>query len=97
VERARRKRSQKRGGGRIRLERAPDLAAPERSGDLLALDGALGKLAATDAAAAELVKLPFFAGMSIPQAAELLGIGARSADRLWAYARAWLRDALEAE
>jgi RNA polymerase sigma factor (TIGR02999 family) len=97
IDNARRNKSQKRGGGRIRLELAANLAAPERSDDLLALDEALGKLAATDAAAAELVKLRFFAGLSIPQAAEVLGIGARSADRLWAYARSWLRDALEAE
>ncbi len=97
IDNARRKKSQKRGGGRVRLELAANLAAPERSDELLSLDEALAKLAVTDATAAELVKLRFFAGLSIPQAAEVLGIGARSADRLWAYARAWLRDALEAE
>jgi DNA-directed RNA polymerase specialized sigma24 family protein len=71
---------------------APAAAAPDD--DLLALDEALSRLAEADPAAAELVKLRYFAGLSIPQAAEALGIGARSADRLWAYARAWLRDAL---
>jgi len=49
------------------------------------------RLAQTDPAAAELVKVRYFAGLSIPQAADVLGISPRSADRLWAYARAWLR------
>jgi DNA-directed RNA polymerase specialized sigma24 family protein len=58
------------------------------------VDEALAGLAAQDARAAELVKLRYFAGLSIPEAARALGIGARSADRLWVYARAWLRRAL---
>ena len=73
---------------------AVEPAAPALDEDLLDLDEVLSQLAKADPAAAELVKLRYFAGLSIPQAAEALGIGARSADRLWAYARAWLRDAL---
>jgi RNA polymerase sigma factor (TIGR02999 family) len=95
VESARRKRSRKRGGGRKRAELdEANLAVPERHEDLLALDEALDRLAEADAQAAELVKLRYFVGMSIPEAAEVLNLGARSADRLWAYARAWLRQAL---
>jgi RNA polymerase sigma factor (TIGR02999 family) len=95
VDEARRKGRQKRGGERVRvpLDAAePAAAAPDD--DLLALDEALCRLAEADPTAAGLVKLRYFAGLSIPQAAEALGMGARSADRLWAYARAWLRDAL---
>jgi DNA-directed RNA polymerase specialized sigma24 family protein len=51
----------------------------------------LSGLAQTDPTAAELVKLRYFAGLSIPQAADILGMSPRSADRLWSYARAWLR------
>jgi RNA polymerase sigma factor (TIGR02999 family) len=94
VDRARRKRSQKRGGGRTRI--AFD-AAKVASGDeyeVLAIDEALAGLAVVDPKAAELVKLRYFAGLSIPEAAAVLSIGARSADRLWAYARAWLRRAI---
>jgi RNA polymerase sigma factor (TIGR02999 family) len=95
VENARRKMRKKRGGERARVELdAVAPAAPALDEDLLDLDDALTRLAEADPAAAELVKLRYFAGLSIPQAAEALGIGARSADRLWAYARAWLRDAL---
>ena len=95
VDIARRKGRKKREGVRVRVSLdavEPSAAAPGE--DLLALDDALTRLAATDPTAAELVKLRYFAGLTIPQAAEALGIGARSADRLWAYARAWLRDAL---
>jgi RNA polymerase sigma factor (TIGR02999 family) len=95
VDLARRKRRKKRAGDRARVNLdavEPAAAAPDD--DLLALDEALTRLAAADPTAAELVKLRYFAGLTIPQAAEALGMGARSADRLWAYARAWLRDAL---
>jgi RNA polymerase sigma factor (TIGR02999 family) len=95
IDNARRKGRQKRGGERVRVGLdavEPAAAAPDD--DLLALDEALSRLAEADPTAAELVKLRYFAGLSIPQAAEALGIGARSADRLWAYARAWLRAAL---
>ena len=60
------------------------------SAEVLAVNEALAGLAAADARAAELVKLRYFAGLSIPEAAEVLNISPRSADRLWAYARAWL-------
>lgn len=91
VENARRRGAQKRGGEAARVELDADqVSAPERSEDLLALDEALARLAATDPAAAELVKLRYFAGLTIPEAAATLEISDRSADRLWAYARAWL-------
>jgi RNA polymerase sigma factor (TIGR02999 family) len=98
IERARRKRSRKRGGGQVRLKIDPhDLTAPERDEHLLALDEAVNKLAMTDAQAAELVQLRFFAGLPLAEVAEILGVSARSADRLWAYARAWLRQEMRKE
>jgi RNA polymerase sigma factor (TIGR02999 family) len=91
VENARRKGSRKRGGGRTREELNEEtLAAPQRPEELLALDEALGQLAATDPQAAELVKLRYFAGFTVKQAAEALDISPRTADFLWAFARAWL-------
>jgi RNA polymerase sigma factor (TIGR02999 family) len=91
VDNARRKRSRKHGGGRQREDLEDvDLAAPEPSEDVLALDEALTRLAARDPVKAELVKLRYFAGLSLPQAAEVLGISTSTADRYWAYARAWL-------
>ena len=91
IENARRKQRQKRGGGweRIDFERI-QLAEPLPSNDLLALDEALAELAASDPQAAELVQLRFFAGLTQQQTADLLGISRRTADRTWAYARAWL-------
>jgi RNA polymerase sigma factor (TIGR02999 family) len=96
VDRARRKRSRKRGGdwGRVELEEA-SLATAEDSEEVLAVDEALAGLAAVDAQAAELVKLRYFAGLSIAETAETLNLSPRSADRLWAYARAWLRRAID--
>ena len=91
VENARRKRSRKRGGSLHRQEFDEEaLAAPQPDADLLALDEALDKLAAKDARKAELVRLRYFAGLSLVQAAEVLGISPTTADRDWAYARAWL-------
>jgi RNA polymerase sigma factor (sigma-70 family) len=91
VENARRKHSQKRGGEHQRLDwEAFDIAAPERAEEVVAIDEALDELERIDAAAAQLVKLRYFSGLSIPQAAEILDISARTADRLWVYARAWL-------
>ena len=73
----------------------PDqLDASQKPDELLALDEALTKLATVDASAAELVKLRYFAGLTLAQAAEALSMPPRSADRLWAYARAWLRTEL---
>ena len=95
---ARRKRRRKRGGGMARHDlETIDPAAPECSDDLLALDEALGRLAAADPQAAELVRLRFYAGLSIPEVARLLDISPRTADRTWAYARAWLHQAVVGE
>jgi RNA polymerase sigma factor (TIGR02999 family) len=96
VENARRKQSLKRGGGLVRHDLEEDqLLAPERQEDLLALDEALHKLAAADRVAAEVVQLRYFAGLTQRQAAEVLGISPRTADRLWAYARAWLHQEIQ--
>ncbi len=91
IESARRKESRKRGGGRVRqsLSDVGDLAV-DGSDDLRGLDEALTKLASADAKAAELVRLRFFAGLSSAEAAEILDLSTRTAERLWAYARAWL-------
>ena len=91
VDNARCKRSKKRGGdrGRVDLDQV-GAATSEHLEDVLDIDAALTRLAETDPQAAELVKLRYFAGLTIPQAAAALGISARSADLLWAYARAWL-------
>ena len=91
VEQARRKQRVKRGG---RLDRQDlheaEIAAPEIKHDLVALDEALDELVEADRGKFELVRLRFFAGLTIEQAAEVLGISASTADRHWAYARAWL-------
>jgi RNA polymerase sigma factor (TIGR02999 family) len=92
VERARRKGRVRHGGGRKRVDLDPVAApAPDSDDDLLALDEALTRLAASDPAAARLVELRYFAGLTMPQAAEVLGTPLRTAERNWAYARAWLR------
>jgi RNA polymerase sigma factor (TIGR02999 family) len=91
VDNARRKQSKKRGGDRIRLNLDEfEAATSERLDEVLDIDAALAGLAKGDPQAAELVKLRYFAGLSIPQAAAALGVSPRSADSLWAYARAWL-------
>jgi RNA polymerase sigma factor (TIGR02999 family) len=84
-----------RGGGRSRvdLDRLTDPRAASDD-DLLELDDALNRLAEEFPVAAELVKMRFFAGMTLGDAAEALGIPRRTADRHWAFARAWLADAL---
>jgi len=91
VESARAKRRLKRGGDcdHVPLEEFA-VAAPEPDERLLELDAALDKLAQKDPRKAELVKLRYFAGLTIEQAAEALGIGTSTADRDWSYARAWL-------
>jgi RNA polymerase sigma factor (TIGR02999 family) len=95
VDRARDRRRQKRGGGhrRVRIDLEAILIEPPGD-DLLALDEALKSLAREDPVGAELVGLRAFAGLTLAEAAEVLGIGRRTADRYWAYARAWLCDAL---
>lgn len=91
VEAARKKKRLKRGGDMARLPLDESaLAAPELHEDLLALDEALDKLAEQDQAAAQIVRLRYFAGVTLSEAAQLLDISARSADRLWSFARAWL-------
>jgi RNA polymerase sigma factor (TIGR02999 family) len=91
VDQARRKQADKHGGGRLRVDLPEDIAAPEaRSEDLVALDEALTRLERHDAAAARLVKLRYFAGLSHQDAAAALGLSRGAADRLWALARAWL-------
>ena len=95
IDRARDRKRLKRGGGRRRVRIDLDALLVDPPGDdLLALDEALTALAREDPEAAELVKLRAFAGLTLAQAAEALGIGRRTADRDWAYARAWLCHAL---
>jgi len=95
VDRARQKKSAKHGGQRERMDLdAIDVAVGDWPEDLVALDEALTRLAAVDPKAAQLVHLRFFAGLPILEVAEVLGISPRTADRLWAYARAWLHDAV---
>ena len=99
VENARRKqRRQARRRPRAACDLDADvLAADQPPEDLLALDEALTRLAADDPQAAQLVQLRYFAGLSIPEAAEALGISPRTADRLWAFARAWLRQEIDGD
>jgi RNA polymerase sigma factor (TIGR02999 family) len=93
IDGARRRGRVKHGGGRVREELAEQVAAPlplDDQVDVLALDEALAKLAAEDAGKAELVKLRYFAGLSVEEAAAILEISRATADRWWAYARAFL-------
>jgi RNA polymerase sigma factor (TIGR02999 family) len=91
VDHARRKNRAVHGGGCTRLDvQAVDPPTPELNPDLVALDEALDRLAAEDAQAVELVQLRYFAGLTLPDAADILGVSPRTADRLWAYARAYL-------
>ncbi len=91
VENARRKKSTKHGGGRAGIDlEAVETAAQTPSDDLVALDEALARLHAQDPTKATLVKLRFFAGLSIDQAAQALGISRATAIRHWSFARAWL-------
>ena len=91
IETARRKQRLRHGGGRQRLGLDQvDLRAPGTPEHLLALDEALGRLADEEPAAAEIVKLRYFAGLTIEQTATALGLSVRTANRHWAYARAWL-------
>ena len=91
IENARRKQRRKHGGGhqRVELDNA-DVAIEGSSTDIIALDEALAKLAEEDAIKADLVKLRYFAGLTIEQAAKILQISHATAERYWSYARAWL-------
>lgn len=93
VDNARRKQALKRGGGMARQQMDDEvaLALTEPREDVLALNEALDKLAETHSQAAELVQLYYFAGLTLDEAADYLGIGSRTAQRLWSFARAWLR------
>ncbi len=95
IERARRRRELKYGGDRERVD-LDDVALPcddpEFSANLLALDEALEKLSRQDKMKADVVKLRYFAGLTIEQTAEVLGLSRNTAKRCWAYARAWLSE-----
>jgi len=92
VENARRKKTQKRGGEyqRVDLAAADGVADDTRCANLLALDQAIEKLSQQDEAKASVVKLRYFAGLTIEQTASSLGISPATAKRHWTYARAWL-------
>jgi RNA polymerase sigma factor (TIGR02999 family) len=95
IESARRRATQKRAGDREREDLdAGNIFAPEISDDVLELDEALQKLKQLEPQAAEIVNLRYFAGLTLPEIAQLFGISTRSVDRQWAYARAWLHQEL---
>ena len=98
IDNARRKRSLRHGGGqqRVDLEKA-DPVSTNTDDQLLAVNDALDKLAALTKSEAELVKLRYFVGMTVEEAAEALGISARTAENYWAHARAWLFHELKAQ
>jgi RNA polymerase sigma factor (TIGR02999 family) len=92
VDKARGKKADKRGGASRRVDVEPDdLVARRRDEKLIALDEALAKLESEDPQKAKLVKLRYFAGLTIKEAAATLGISTATADRYWSYARAWLQ------
>jgi RNA polymerase sigma factor (TIGR02999 family) len=91
VENARRKKRLKHGGGRLRVDlEAARFLEQDASEDLEAIDEAIDKLAAEDSAKADLVKLRFFAGLTMPEIAQVLKISLATAERHWTYARTWL-------
>jgi RNA polymerase sigma factor (TIGR02999 family) len=96
IDQARRKQRPKHGGGRNRvdLNEGVSLDDPADDDDLLALDEALARFTLEEPAKAELVKLHFFAGLTLEDAGRILNISPRTAKRHWAYARAWLFDAV---
>lgn len=95
VEVARRKLTDKRGAGMGRLDLAEgDVAGEERAAELLAVHEALDQLAVADQPAAELVKLRYFGGLTMEEAAGILGISRRQAQYVWAFAKSWLHNAL---
>jgi len=91
IDRARRKCALRHGGGQVRVDIQPiDLAPPDPDDQLLAVNDALDKLAAQDPIEAELVKLRYFDGLTVEEAAGLLDISPRTARNYWAHARTWL-------
>jgi RNA polymerase sigma factor (TIGR02999 family) len=98
IENARRKHARRHGGGLQRFDiDAIEIAAGQKDEQLLAINEALEKFAAVDKTKAELVKLRYFAGLTIDEAAEILGVSAPTAKRWWAYARAWLHQDILAQ
>ncbi|HTX15404.1 MAG TPA: sigma-70 family RNA polymerase sigma factor [Candidatus Baltobacteraceae bacterium] len=98
VDHARSRLAAKRGAGAPRLSLDPEIALPQKPGvDLVALDDALNKLAAMDPQQSRLIELRYFGGLSIEETAVVMGISARTVDRIWVAARAWLRLEMEKE
>ena len=97
IDRARHKQTRKAGGGcrRLDLDEIEPVLEEENGDRLLALDEALRQLEAEDRRKAELVKLRFFAGLTTEQAAAALGVSTSTAEKDWAYARSWLRVAID--
>jgi len=89
IDHARKKKAAKRSTGRDEVHLELDQLPARLDADLLAVDEVLSRFASFEPTGAELVKLRYFAGLTIPEAAATLGMSPRSADRLWAYARAW--------
>ena len=97
IDKARRRRSRRHGGGaQQRSLEGLEAAIPASHDELLAVNGALERLEQRDPPKAELVKLRYFGGLTIPEAAQALGISVTTANRYWAYARAWLHEDLAA-
>jgi RNA polymerase sigma factor (TIGR02999 family) len=95
IDNARKKKSEKRGGQRARVEWHDNIAASAKpTDDLMAIDDALTQLAEEDAEAAQVVKLRFYAGLSVEEAAEVMGLPRATVYRTWSYAKAWLRTRL---
>jgi RNA polymerase sigma factor (TIGR02999 family) len=93
IDRARRKGAEKRGGDRRRIDLDKvDIAAEADDDTLLLVNDALEKLAKEDASAAEIAKLRFFGGLTLEEAAQVMGVTERTANRYWAFARVWLFD-----
>ena len=95
IDRARRAHRVRHGGGLKRVELQDDVQSVLQDEQILALDEALTKLAGIRPQAAQLVQLRFFAGLTVEEAAPIVGISPRTARRLWAFARAWLRREME--
>ncbi len=96
IDNARRKRTLRHGGGQQRMDvQEMEIAAAVKDDDLLEVNAALERFAAQDKQKAELVKLRYFTGLTIDEAAEILGVSAPTAKRWWAYARAWLHKEIE--
>jgi RNA polymerase sigma factor (TIGR02999 family) len=98
IDKARRKRALRHGGDQQRMDLEDvEVAAPADDDELLAVNEALDRLAAQNKVEAELVKLRYFVGMTLEEAAQVLGISARTADNYWAHARAWLYREIKAQ